>query len=186
MRVDMRCPSHPVIGLIGRGDRAEGNQLAPGRLAGGEVVENSIRATRAGTDGSASSGAVGRRGVEEGDIHGEFPGRLIANPEAGKELSINRWHDASSSWGQFLVGIEENSHSRRPGDAVFQRRASRMRPFVGGVGVILTLHHVRPRRADAFQPNRLLEVTPDSSRGCSRYLRRSRLDSSRSTRCTGD
>jgi peptidoglycan/xylan/chitin deacetylase (PgdA/CDA1 family) len=35
-----------------------------------------------------------------------------------------------------------------------------MRPFVGGVGVILTLHHVRPRRREAFQPNRLLEVTP--------------------------
>ncbi|HLN08569.1 MAG TPA: polysaccharide deacetylase family protein [Xanthobacteraceae bacterium] len=35
-----------------------------------------------------------------------------------------------------------------------------LRPLVGGVGVILTLHHVRPARADAFQPNRLLEVTP--------------------------
>ena len=35
-----------------------------------------------------------------------------------------------------------------------------MRPLVGGVGAILTLHHVRPPRADAFQPNRLLEVTP--------------------------
>jgi hypothetical protein len=31
-----------------------------------------------------------------------------------------------------------------------------MRPFVHGVGVILTLHHVRPERPDAFQPNRLL------------------------------
>jgi len=35
-----------------------------------------------------------------------------------------------------------------------------LRPFVGGVGAILTLHHVRPGRRDAFQPNRLLEVTP--------------------------
>src|SRR5947209_14411116 len=35
-----------------------------------------------------------------------------------------------------------------------------LRPFVGGVGAILTLHHVRPRRREAFQPNRLLEVTP--------------------------
>ena len=33
--------------------------------------------------------------------------------------------------------------------------------LVGGVGAILTLHHVRPARPDAFQPNRLLEVTPD-------------------------
>jgi peptidoglycan/xylan/chitin deacetylase (PgdA/CDA1 family) len=34
------------------------------------------------------------------------------------------------------------------------------RPLVGGVGAILTLHHVRPPRPDAFQPNRLLEVAP--------------------------
>ena len=35
-----------------------------------------------------------------------------------------------------------------------------LRPFVAGVGAILTLHHVRPPRPDRFQPNRLLEVTP--------------------------
>ena len=35
-----------------------------------------------------------------------------------------------------------------------------MRPFCAGVGAILTLHHVRPPRKDAFQPNRLLEVSP--------------------------
>jgi peptidoglycan/xylan/chitin deacetylase (PgdA/CDA1 family) len=35
-----------------------------------------------------------------------------------------------------------------------------MRPFVAGVGAILTLHHVRPPRPDRFQPNRLLEITP--------------------------
>jgi peptidoglycan/xylan/chitin deacetylase (PgdA/CDA1 family) len=30
--------------------------------------------------------------------------------------------------------------------------------YFGGVGTILTLHHVRPPRSEAFQPNRLLEV----------------------------
>jgi peptidoglycan/xylan/chitin deacetylase (PgdA/CDA1 family) len=35
-----------------------------------------------------------------------------------------------------------------------------MRPFVAGVGAILTLHHVRPPRPELFQPNRLLEITP--------------------------
>jgi peptidoglycan/xylan/chitin deacetylase (PgdA/CDA1 family) len=35
-----------------------------------------------------------------------------------------------------------------------------LRPFLGGVGAILTLHHVRPPRPCRFQPNHLLEVTP--------------------------
>lgn len=35
------------------------------------------------------------------------------------------------------------------------------RGLAQGAGVILTLHHVRPARKDGFQPNRLLEVTPE-------------------------
>jgi peptidoglycan/xylan/chitin deacetylase (PgdA/CDA1 family) len=35
-----------------------------------------------------------------------------------------------------------------------------LQPLIGGVGAILTLHHVRPGRSDPFQPNRLLEVSP--------------------------
>jgi len=36
-----------------------------------------------------------------------------------------------------------------------------LQPLAGGIGAILMLHHVRPGRPDLFQPNRLLEVTPD-------------------------
>ena len=36
-----------------------------------------------------------------------------------------------------------------------------LRPSLGGVGSVLTLHHVRPARPDRFQPNRFLEITPD-------------------------
>ena len=50
------------------------------------------------------------------------------------------------------------------------------RPLVGGVGVILTLHHVRPPRADAFQPNRLLEITPVFLDGLLQRLSRARID----------
>src|SRR5882757_6390104 len=51
-----------------------------------------------------------------------------------------------------------------------------MRPFVGGIGAILTLHHVRPPRPDRFQPNQLLEVTPRFLENVVRKLRRSGLD----------
>jgi peptidoglycan/xylan/chitin deacetylase (PgdA/CDA1 family) len=51
-----------------------------------------------------------------------------------------------------------------------------MRPFVGGVGAIVTLHHVRPRRPDAFQPNQLLEITPRFLEKVVRKLRRAQLD----------
>jgi peptidoglycan/xylan/chitin deacetylase (PgdA/CDA1 family) len=51
-----------------------------------------------------------------------------------------------------------------------------LRPFVSGVGAILTLHHVRPPRPDRFQPNRLLEVTPRFLEEVVRYLRRCCVD----------
>jgi peptidoglycan/xylan/chitin deacetylase (PgdA/CDA1 family) len=51
-----------------------------------------------------------------------------------------------------------------------------MQPFVGGIGAIVTLHHVRPPRPDRFQPNQLLEVTPRFLENVVRKLRRRKLD----------
>ncbi|MFY9894736.1 MAG: polysaccharide deacetylase family protein [Xanthobacteraceae bacterium] len=51
-----------------------------------------------------------------------------------------------------------------------------LKPFVGGVGVILTLHHVRPPRPGRFQPNRILEITPRFLTRVVALLRRSGLD----------
>jgi peptidoglycan/xylan/chitin deacetylase (PgdA/CDA1 family) len=51
-----------------------------------------------------------------------------------------------------------------------------MRPFVGGVGAILMLHHVRPARPDRFQPNAQLEVTPEFLERVVRHLRRAEVD----------
>ena len=51
-----------------------------------------------------------------------------------------------------------------------------LQPLLGGVGAILTLHHVRPPRADAFQPNRLLEVSPQFLDDVLTGLRRTNVD----------
>jgi peptidoglycan/xylan/chitin deacetylase (PgdA/CDA1 family) len=51
-----------------------------------------------------------------------------------------------------------------------------LRPFVAGIGAILTLHHVRPPRLDRFQPNRLLEVRPSFLEDVVHWLRRSHID----------
>jgi peptidoglycan/xylan/chitin deacetylase (PgdA/CDA1 family) len=51
-----------------------------------------------------------------------------------------------------------------------------MRPFCAGVGAILMLHHVRPARPDAFQPNQLLEVTPEFLTQTLEWLRGQAID----------
>ena len=51
-----------------------------------------------------------------------------------------------------------------------------LKPLFQGVGVILTLHHVKPARAGSFQPNRLLEVAPGFFDAVVSRLRRSGLD----------
>ena len=49
-------------------------------------------------------------------------------------------------------------------------------PHVSGVGAILMLHHVRPARRDAFQPNAQLEVTPEYLTRVVRWLREANID----------
>jgi peptidoglycan/xylan/chitin deacetylase (PgdA/CDA1 family) len=48
--------------------------------------------------------------------------------------------------------------------------------WYGGVGLILTLHHVRPASPQPFQPNRLLEISPDFLEQVALQLRRSNVD----------
>jgi len=46
-------------------------------------------------------------------------------------------------------------------EALYFSGASKLlRPLAKGVGAVLMLHRVRPRRSEAFQPNEALEVTP--------------------------
>jgi peptidoglycan/xylan/chitin deacetylase (PgdA/CDA1 family) len=50
------------------------------------------------------------------------------------------------------------------------------RPFLGGIGVVLTMHRVRPASSRPFQPNRLLEITPDFLEQVILKVRRAGLD----------
>jgi peptidoglycan/xylan/chitin deacetylase (PgdA/CDA1 family) len=51
-----------------------------------------------------------------------------------------------------------------------------LRPLFAGVGVIFMLHHVRPCRDAAFQPNRHLEVAPEFLRAMLAHLRARDID----------
>jgi len=51
-----------------------------------------------------------------------------------------------------------------------------LRPLLSGVGAIFMLHHVRPAREGAFQPNRHLEVTPEFLRATLSHLRSRAID----------
>src|SRR4030081_1182300 len=51
-----------------------------------------------------------------------------------------------------------------------------LRPIFAGVGGIFMLHHVRPRRDSAFQPNHHLEITPDFLRAMLDHLRAHSID----------
>jgi len=51
-----------------------------------------------------------------------------------------------------------------------------LRPIFAGVGVIFMLHHVRPRRDGAFQPNHHLEVEPEFLRAMLTHLRNLDVD----------
>jgi peptidoglycan/xylan/chitin deacetylase (PgdA/CDA1 family) len=51
-----------------------------------------------------------------------------------------------------------------------------LRPIFAGVGGIFMLHHVRPRRDGAFQPNHHLEITPEFLRAMLAHLRARGID----------
>src|ERR1700709_1254085 len=51
-----------------------------------------------------------------------------------------------------------------------------LQPFLGGVGAIFMLHHVRPRRSNSFQPNHHLEITPEFLRKTLAHVRDRGID----------
>jgi peptidoglycan/xylan/chitin deacetylase (PgdA/CDA1 family) len=75
-----------------------------------------------------------------------------------------------------LSGLKKNVIRAGLETLYFSGAHALMQPFVGGIGAIVTLHHVRPPRPDRFQPNQLLEVTPRFLEKAVRGLRRRQLD----------
>ena len=51
-----------------------------------------------------------------------------------------------------------------------------LRSILGGAGTIFMLHHVRPARSNAFQPNRHLEITPEFLRLTLAHIRELEVD----------
>lgn len=49
-------------------------------------------------------------------------------------------------------------------------------PLSSGIGTIFTMHHVRPARTDAFQPNALLEIEPAFLETLIEYFRYKKVD----------
>ena len=97
--------------------------------------------------------------------------------DLGKELSIKSWDIHFRKNGASPLSALKKTVIRAGLETLYFSGAhALMRPFVGGVGAILTLHHVRPARPGAFQPNRLLEVTPQFLERVVRRLKRAQLD----------
>ncbi len=62
-------------------------------------------------------------------------------------------------------------------EALYFTGAHRMlKSLYSGVGLIFTLHHVRPRKKERFQPNRLLEIAPKFLEGVILRLKRRGVD----------
>ena len=64
-----------------------------------------------------------------------------------------------------MGGQHEQESDGAPQDGTGRRPLFRCRrlfaPYTGGAGVIFMLHHVDPSPPQAFEPNRILKVTPD-------------------------
>jgi peptidoglycan/xylan/chitin deacetylase (PgdA/CDA1 family) len=86
--------------------------------------------------------------------NGEIRARVVAPHGNGSFVKLGLRQAMSLNWRHRLIA--------RGFDAITLSRADRwLAPLARGRGAILMFHHVRPARADPFQPNALLEITPD-------------------------
>src|ERR1700754_4729555 len=92
---------------------------------------------------------------------------------SGRPLASN--HDTT---GQSILMKQLRNHVIRAGLGALYFTGAHflLRPIFAGVGAIFMLHHVRPRRGDAFQPNHHLEVEPEFLRAMLSHLRSRDVD----------
>jgi peptidoglycan/xylan/chitin deacetylase (PgdA/CDA1 family) len=94
----------------------------------------------------------------------------------GKQLSTRCWNSAFGKEEFFVAGLKPTIIRGGLESLYFSGAHLFLKPLLGGVGAILTLHHVRPARPGRFQPNRILEVTPRFFTRVVKDLRRSAID----------
>jgi peptidoglycan/xylan/chitin deacetylase (PgdA/CDA1 family) len=104
--------------------------------------------------------------------NGGTSGESAPAPMRGIGLSLK----ANRSGDVFLAGLKHTIIRGGLESLFFSGAHFALKPFVGGVGVILTMHQVRPPRPERFQPNRLLEIRPRFLSRVVKLLRRSRVD----------
>ena len=110
------------------------------------------------------SDAVLRTAMPGGDRGGASRGRMIGpyRPpwRRRKGLSTRRGLGSPAKGFFDMAGLKQTIIRGGLESLYFSGAHLALKPLVGGVGAILTMHHVRPPRPDRFQPNRLLEITP--------------------------
>ncbi len=167
-----------VVALVGGGEAIGPFQRPPMRLGGGHVVEYlDPRDTAVDAAGKDRLSVVRERRATTfmGVASANFVRRLVT----GSQTFLNKALEYSANFARGprnLAGLKKTIIRSGLETLYFSGMHHLMRPLVGGVGAILTLHHVRPPRIDAFQPNRLLEITPVFLERLLRRLSRSRID----------
>src|SRR5262249_29247040 len=102
--------------------------------------------------------------------------KKFVNRQTRKQSSRFRWHSAALGKAESMANLR-NTVFRAGLESLYFTGAHRvLSPLYGGVGLIFTLHHVRPARKGRFQPNRLLEITPQFLEGTIERLRKRGVD----------
>ncbi len=150
---DMALPERrEIVALVGGGERVRALERAPVGSAAAISSNTSTRAMRPATAGSGA--AIGIESAQGDDVHGANRGKIV-NAGAASQRFINKGLEYSLRIGvrpRNLAGLKKTIIRGGLETLYFSGLYHVMRPLVGGVGVILTLHHVGPPRPTRSSP----------------------------------